>query len=215
MRRTVALRSSGNIHSGTRARRSSARAKGMRTFASIVAARRAPRGRAVRRISSAACWPGRVARSQASSRRRRPGSAPAKSRAEVLTAVARAAAFERCEEQIGRAAAGMDDAQRRHLFERFGYPAAFMRLSSLAFAEMSAAHEARELGDEPGALRHAKSALSIMEERDALDGRYASGRWCGWYDRDLIYPTTGLTKQLRDAISKVAGKGNGRKGGKE
>ena len=117
-----------------------------------------------------------------------------------IRAVAQAAAFERCEEQIGRAAAGMDDAQRRQLFERFGYPAAFMRLSSQAFAEMSAAREARELGDESGAMRHAKSALSLMEERDALDGRYASGRWSGWYDRDLIYPCRSVTARLRAAL---------------
>ena len=117
-----------------------------------------------------------------------------------IRAVAQAAAFERCEEQIGRAAAGMDDEQRRQLFERFGYPAAFMRLSSLAFAELSAAREARCLGDEPGAMRHAKSALSLMEERDALDGRYASGRWSGWYDRDLLYPCRSVTARLRAAF---------------
>ena len=108
-----------------------------------------------------------------------------------IRAVAQAAAFERC---------GMDDAQKRQLFERFGYPAAFMCLSSQAFAEMSAAREARCLGDEPGAMRHAKSALSLMEERDALDGRYASGRWSGWYDRDLIYPCRSVTARLRAAL---------------
>ena len=81
MRRTVELRSSGKIHSGTRASRSSARAKGISTFVSMAAARRAPRGRAARRMSSASCCPLRTARSQASGRRRSPGRAPAKSRA--------------------------------------------------------------------------------------------------------------------------------------
>ena len=117
-----------------------------------------------------------------------------------LRAITQAAAFERCVEQIERAAARMDEAQKRQLFERFGYPAEFMRLSSSMFAEMSAAREARGLGDEPCAIRHAKAALAFGEERDRLDKRYASGKWEHWYDRDLIYPCRSVTEILRNAL---------------
>ena len=117
-----------------------------------------------------------------------------------LRAIAQAAAFERCTEQIERASAGMDEAEKRQLFERFGYPAEFMRLSSSMFAEMSAAREALGLGDKPCAVRHAKAALAFGEQRDELDRRYASGKWKHWYDRDLIYPCRSVTGKLRNAL---------------
>ena len=56
------------------------------------------------------------------------------------------------------------------------------------------------LGDEPGAIRHAKAALAFGEERDRLDKRYNSGKWEHWYDRDIIYPCRSVTEKLRKAI---------------
>ena len=120
-----------------------------------------------------------------------------------IRAIAQAAAFERCVEQLDRAAAGMDDAQKRQLFERFGYPAEFMRLSSSMFAEMSAACEALGLGDRPCAIRHAKAALALGEERDALDRRYNSGKWEHWYDRDMVYPSAVVVETLRKHLRKL------------
>ena len=117
-----------------------------------------------------------------------------------LRAITQAAAFERCTEQIDRASTGMDEAEKRQLFERFGYPAEFMRLSSSMFAEMSAAREALGLGDRPCALRHAKAALAFGEQRDALDRHYNTGKWEHWYDRDIIYPCRSVTEKLRKAI---------------
>ena len=117
-----------------------------------------------------------------------------------IRAAAQAAAFAHCVEQVERASKGLDEAQARQLFERFGYPAQFMRLSSGAFSEMSFALEAKSLKDDEAALRHAKAALSLLEQRDALDSRYNSGRWEHWYDRDLIYPCKSVTQRLRDFL---------------
>ena len=94
----------------------------------------------------------------------------------------------------------MDELEKRQLFERFGYPAEFMRLSSSMFAEMSAAREARGLGDRPCAVRHAKTALAYGEQRDELDRRYNTGKWEHWYDRDIIYPCRSVTEKLRKSL---------------
>ena len=118
-----------------------------------------------------------------------------------LRAAAQAAAFAECAEQITRASKGLDEAQARQLFERFGYPAQFMRLSSGAFSEMSYALAAMDLKDDECALLHAKMALELLEQRDKFDKRYNSGKWEHWYDRDLIYPCKSVTAKLRTAVN--------------
>ena len=124
-----------------------------------------------------------------------------------IRAIAQAAAFNECVEQVERASKGLDEAQKRQLFERLGYPAKFMALSSGAFSEMSCALAAMDLADDECALRHAKAALALLEERDRLDGRYNTGKWKHWYDRDLLYPCKSTTAKLREALN-----GNGQKG---
>ena len=118
-----------------------------------------------------------------------------------LRAAVQAVAFNDCVEQVERASKGLDEAQKRQLFERFGYPAQFMLLSSGAFSEMSYALAAMDLKDDECALRHAKIALELLEQRDALDERYNSGKWEHWYDRDLIYPCKSVTAKLRAAVN--------------
>ena len=86
-------------------------------------------------------------------------------------------------------------------YERFGYPAPFMQLSSGAFSEMSYALAAMDLKDDECALRHARIALDLLEQRDELDERYNSGKWEHWYDRDLIYPCRSVTDKLRKAVN--------------
>lgn len=113
-----------------------------------------------------------------------------------IRARAQSAAFARCLEQLRRAAAGLDRGQRRQLFERFGYPAEFMRLSSDIFAELSAATEAKALGDDACARRHVRAALAHGRRRDALDARYNAGKWARWYDRDLVYPCHAVMAEL-------------------
>lgn len=110
------------------------------------------------------------------------------------------AAFLRCLEQLDRAAAALDETRRRQLFERFGYPAAFMRLTSDIFAELFAAVEAKSLSDDACAMRHAGTAVSLGRERDALDARYNSGKWARWYDRDLVYPCRAAMENLEAAV---------------
>ena len=117
-----------------------------------------------------------------------------------LRARTQSAAFARCLEQLDRAAAALDETRRRQLFERFGYPAAFMRLSSDIFAELSAAVEAKSLGDDACAMRHAGTAVSLGRERDAIDARYNSGKWARWYDRDLVYPCRAAMENLEAAV---------------
>ena len=116
-----------------------------------------------------------------------------------LRARTQSAAFARCLEQLDRAAAALDETRRRQLFERFGYPAAFMRLSSDIFAELFAAVEAKSLGDDACAMRHAGTAVSLGRERDAIDARYNSGKWARWYDRDLVYPCRAAMENLEAA----------------
>lgn len=117
-----------------------------------------------------------------------------------LRARTQSAAFLRCIEQLERAAAGLDGGQSHQLFERFGYPAQFMRLTSDIFAELSAAVEAARMGDDACAMRHARAATALGVERDALDARYNSGKWERWYDRDIVYPCRSLMEHLRNGL---------------
>ena len=119
-----------------------------------------------------------------------------------IRAAAQTAAFRRCLEQIDRASEGMDERARHQLFERFGYPAEFMALSSAAFTEMAMALDDMDLKDDRRSLEHAERALELLEERERLDTRYASGRWEHWYDRDLIYPCRTVAEALRKALRK-------------
>lgn len=119
-----------------------------------------------------------------------------------IRAAAQAAAFRRCLEQIDRASEGMDENARYQLFERFGYPAEFMALSSAAFAEMAQALDAMDLKDDRRSLAHARRALELLEERERLDARYASGRWEHWYDRDIVYPCRIVAEDLRKTLQK-------------
>ena len=120
-----------------------------------------------------------------------------------LRARAQTAAFARCVEQLERASKGLDDAQRRQLFERFGYPAEFMRLSSEIFAELSCAVEAKNEEDREACRAHAENALECARARDELDLRYNAGRWSRWYDRDLIYPCKSVADDLREVLLKL------------
>lgn len=120
-----------------------------------------------------------------------------------LLARTQAAAFARCEEQVARAAAGLDAAQRLQLFERIGYPAEFMRLSSACYAELVAAVEAKDAGDVETAKRHGQAALALAIEREQLDRRYNAGRWAHWYDRDIIYPYSSHVSALRHALASL------------
>ena len=79
----------------------------------------------------------------------------------ALRARTQAAGFARCLEQLERASRAMDEARRRQLFERFGYPAEFLRLTSDIYAELFAAVEAKDADDGPCALRHAKAAIAL------------------------------------------------------
>ena len=120
-----------------------------------------------------------------------------------LRARAQSAAFARCSEQLTRASKGLGEAQRRQLFERFGYPAEFMRLSSEIFAELSCAVEAKNANDSEACRAHVESALGHARTRDALDLRYNAGRWSRWYDRDLIYPCASVSDGLRDVLLRL------------
>ena len=119
-----------------------------------------------------------------------------------LRARTQAAAFSRCLEQIDRAARGMDEEQRRQLFERFGYPAEFMMLTSQCFAEMVAAVEAMDSGDCKVGRAHAIAALDVADRRKSLDLRYNEGKWKHWYDRDMIYPFDPAMEELRRFLCK-------------
>jgi hypothetical protein len=114
-----------------------------------------------------------------------------------LRARTQSAAFARCMEQIERASKGMSETQQRQLFERFGYPAEFLRMSSDIYAELSAAREAKGSEDAAACRRHLQAALGHAEARDALDRRYNEGRWKRWYDRDLIYPCATVSADIR------------------
>lgn len=123
-----------------------------------------------------------------------------------LRARTQSAAFARCLEQIARASHGLDAAQRRQLFERFGYPARFLLLSSDIYAEISAALEAKNAGDEGAERAHLETAYADALARDALDKNYNSGKWTRWYDRDIIYPCSHVTGKLKKLVSRLPGK---------
>ncbi|MBR4171418.1 MAG: glycosyl hydrolase 115 family protein, partial [Kiritimatiellae bacterium] len=119
----------------------------------------------------------------------------------AVLARAQSAAFRRCLEQIERASDGMDAKQRLQLFERFGYPAEFLSLSSDCYSELAFAAEAKSLGDQASWLHHVQAALDLSEARDRLDRRYNAGRWKRWYDRDIIYPYTSFSAALRQLVA--------------
>jgi len=112
-------------------------------------------------------------------------------------AAAQAVGLQRCLDALEVAAEGMSSLEREVLFERLGYQAAFSRLACRCLSEVSLARDAQRGGAKAAALRHLDAAIAASEERDALDRRYASGVWAKWYDRDLIYPYTKLTEQIR------------------
>ena len=120
-----------------------------------------------------------------------------------LRARTQSAAFARCQEQLKRALKGLDDAQSRQLFERFGYPAEFIRLSSDLYAEISCAVEAKDARDPESCRAHVAKALAVSKARDALDGRYNSGRWEGWYARDLVYPCSSVSESLQKVLESL------------
>lgn len=117
-----------------------------------------------------------------------------------LRACTQAAAFARCIEQLRRASRMLDEKQKRQLFERFEYQAEFMRLSSEVYSEMSFAVEANNMKDTAACRVHAERALALATERDALEKRYNSGRWKRWYARDIIYPYSIQSKNLRRVL---------------
>ncbi len=120
----------------------------------------------------------------------------------ALRARTQSAGFARCVEQIERASRTLDEAQRRQLFERFGYQAEFLRLTSDIYAELFSALEAKDADDWPCALRHANAAVELGRQRDALDARYNSGKWAHWYDRDLKYPCRSVMEALERNLAK-------------
>jgi hypothetical protein len=119
-----------------------------------------------------------------------------------LRARTQSAAFARCLEQLKRASKGLDDAQSRQLFERFGYPAEFMRLSSDLYAELACAVEAKGAKDPESCRAHVEKALALSRARDALDNHYNSGCWEGWYARDLIYPCSSVSESLQKVLER-------------
>ena len=119
-----------------------------------------------------------------------------------LRARTQSAAFARCLEQLKRASKGLDDTQSRQLFERFEYPAEFMRLSSDLYAELACAVEAKGANDPESCRAHVEKALALSRARDMLDSRYNSGRWEGWYARDLIYPCSSVSESLQKILER-------------
>ena len=118
-----------------------------------------------------------------------------------IRARAQSAGFARCLEQLERAGRGLDETGRRQLFERFGYPAEFVRLSSDLYAEILSALEAKAADDKIACRRHVAAAMALAEERDALDRRYNSGKWKRWYDRDIVYNCSNVADTLRKILS--------------
>jgi len=112
-------------------------------------------------------------------------------------AAAQVAGMQRCLDALEAASEGMPSGEREILFERFGYQAAFSQLACRCLSELSLARDAGRGGAKAAALRHLDAAIAASEAREALDRRYASGVWARWYDRDLIYPYTQLTENLR------------------
>ena len=116
-------------------------------------------------------------------------------------AAAQVAGFERCLDQIAFTEGKMTDEECRQLFQRLGYPAAFLRNASLCLSELTLALAAHGTGNRAAAIRHAESALAASRARDALDAEYNEGKWAGWFARDLKYPYTGLSAAI-DAVVK-------------
>ena len=116
-------------------------------------------------------------------------------------ALAQAAGFQRCLDQVELVDASLDgESRRRVLFERIGYPARFMWLLSRCCSELSLAASAREEGNLPAVRRHLASALSFSRERDTLDASYAAGKWAHWFDRNLVYPYQTMSDAIDETL---------------
>ena len=115
-------------------------------------------------------------------------------------AAAQAAGFERCLDQIAFAEGMMTAEERRQLFHRLGYPAAFLRNVSLCLSELTLALVAHGTGNRAATIRHTGSALAASRARDALDAKYNEGKWAGWFARDLKYPYTGLSAAIEAVV---------------
>lgn len=118
-------------------------------------------------------------------------------------AAAQAAAFERCLDQVALASEGMTDAERRQLFLRLGYPAAFLRHASRCLSELALAEAAHGAGNRAATMRHLKAALAESRARDALDAEYNAGKWKRWFARDRKYPYTRLSAEIEGVLKRL------------
>ena len=87
----------------------------------------------------------------------------------------------------------MTATERRQLFERLGYPVAFLRHASTCLSELTLADAARQEGNLAAALAESRA-------RDALDAEYNEGKWARWFARDLKYPYTGLSREIEETL---------------
>ena len=94
----------------------------------------------------------------------------------------------------------MTATERRQLFERLGYPVAFLRHASTCLSELTLADAARQEGNLAAARRHLEAALAESRARDALDAEYNEGKWARWFARDLKYPYTGLSREIEETL---------------
>ena len=115
-------------------------------------------------------------------------------------AAAQATGFTRCLDQVAFAAEKMTEPERRQLFLRLGYPAAFLRQASVCLSELALALAARGEGDRAATVRHLEAALAASRARDALDAEYNVGKWARWYARDLKYPYTRLSAEIETTL---------------
>ena len=113
---------------------------------------------------------------------------------------AQAASFRRGLDQLEVAERQVPEKFRQRLFERIGYPAAFMCAASDCCSELALAAAAQEEGNAAAARRHLEAALRHARERDALDRRYNVGQWTHWYDRNIIYPYSKVTPGIEAVL---------------
>ena len=118
-------------------------------------------------------------------------------------AAAQTAGFTRCLDQVAFAAEKMTESERRQLFLRLGYPAAFLREVSTCLAELVLALAAHGEGDRAATVRHLETALAASRARDALDTEYNAGKWARWYVRDLKYPYTRLSAEIEKTVKEL------------
>ena len=126
-------------------------------------------------------------------------------------AAAQTAGFECCLDQIAFAAEKMTAAERRQLFQRLGYPAAFLRNASLCLSELTLALAARGSGSRVAAIRHVESALAASRARDALDVEYNDGKWSRWFAHDRKYPYTNLSREIEGVLKLLNAEDKGRR----